>query len=457
MSKQHPEKSFKDEVMHALNNSKNPSENKQSSKGIQSDSNDEQQQANREEDFSSDTVTGSRRTKATAKKSADNKKNRITETEKTPMVTDTKQKRKKQRQKEDRIVNKIVTIVVLAFIVVGSILGFSVYRYVSTSLQPLDANNDTKIAVEIPNGSSNKQIGEILEKDKVIKSGIIFNYYTKFNNLTGFQAGNYEFSPSMTLEEIGLALQTGGTGAVTSDAKLTIPEGYDVEQIGDALEESTSITKEEFLALMENQEFFDKMYQAYPELLEGAAQAENVRYRLEGYLFPATYDYYKGTSLEDVVTQMIDKSNSVLSKYYEQINQKNLTVHEVLTLASLVEKEGVKEEDRKNIAQVFFNRLAIGMPLQSDISILYALGEHKEVVTVEDTQVDSPYNLYLNTGYGPGPFDNPSEQSINAVLNPTPNNYYYFVADLTTGEVYFAETFEQHNELVNKYVNNTSE
>ncbi len=96
------------------------------------------------------------------------------------------------------------------------------------------------------------------------------------------------------------------------------------------------------------------------------------------------------------------------------------------------------------------------MPLQSDISFLYALGEHKELVTYEDTQVDSPYNLYVHTGYGPGPFNNPSEAAIQAVLDPTPNNYYYFVADIHTQEVYFAETYEQHMQLVEQYVNNTS-
>jgi len=198
------------------------------------------------------------------------------------------------------------------------------------------------------------------------------------------------------------------------------------------------------------------MNTAYPDLLGSAADAEGVRYRLEGYLFPATYDYYTGNTLEEVVTQMVDKSNAVMSKYYDQIAQKEMTVQEVLTLASLVEKEGSKEDDRKNIAQVFFNRLAIDMPLQSDISILYALGEHKELVTYEDTAVDSPYNLYTNTGYGPGPFNNPSEQAIQAVLAPTANDYYYFVADIQTQEVYFAQTYDQHMQLVEEHVNNTS-
>lgn len=362
--------------------------------------------------------------------------------------------RKQNREQEKRVVSKIVTLIVLALLFIGGILGFYVYNFISSGLKPLDANSKKEIVVEIPSGSSNKAIGEILEKDKVIKSGMVFNYYTKFNNLTGFQAGTYSFSPSMTLDKIGKELQTGGAGSVNSDAKLTVPEGYDVTQIAAAVAKKTNITKKEFLDLMNDEAFFNQLKEKFPQLLESASQAQGVKYRLEGYLFPATYDYYKGTKLEDVVTQMVSKTNDVMSNYYEQIQQKGYTVQEVLTLASLVEKEGVTETDRKKIAQVFFNRMAVDMPLQSDISILYALGEHKELVTLKDLEVDSPYNLYKNKGYGPGPFDNPSEQSIQAVLNPTPNNYYYFVADIKDGTVYYAETLEQHNELVEKYVNN---
>src|SRR5699024_8200800 len=172
---------------------------------------------------------------------------------------------------------------------------------------------------------------------------------------------------------------------------------------------------------------------------------------LEGYLFPATYDANQNVPLKELVTQMVAKSDEIMSNYYEDIDKSDLNVHEVLTLASLVEKEGVTDEDRKMIAQVFFNRIDADMPLQSDISVLYALGEHKEKVYNKDLQVDSPYNLYQNTGYGPGPFNNPSQEAIEAVLNPTDNNYLYFVADVSTGEVYYANTFDEHNELVEKY------
>ena len=195
------------------------------------------------------------------------------------------------------------------------------------------------------------------------------------------------------------------------------------------------------------------MQAKYPKLLESAANATDVRYRLEGYLFPATYDYLNKMTLKDLVTQMIAKTDAVMQNYYDTIAAKNMTVQQVLTLASLVEKEGVSDTDRKNIAQVFYNRLAQNMPLQSDISVLYALNETKETVTIKDTQTDSPYNLYLNTGYGPGPFNNPGEKAIQAVLNPIQNDYLYFVADVKTGQVYFAKTLEEHNALVEKYVN----
>ncbi|MGG5335949.1 UPF0755 protein [Enterococcus sp. AZ089] len=446
MSKQqHPEKSFKDEVLKSLESN----QNKERDIGSELNSQQEERRSiiSRSDKESTEKEKGSR-----SQSKAFGHNNKIE-----PSNDDLtgKNQRRLQRSKEDKIVNKIVLIVVLVFLVIGGILGFSAYRYVTSSLQPLDPDDTEKVTIVIPSGSSNKAIGEILEDENIIKSGMIFNYYTKFNNLTGFQAGTYHFSPNMTLEAISEQLQNG-EGSVTSDAKVTIPEGFDVDQIGDALAEATNISKDDFLALMESDEFFEKMKETYPELLASAGDAQGVRYRLEGYLFPATYDYYTGNTLEEVVTQMVDKSNSVLSKYFDQIAQKEMTVQEVLTLASLVEKEGSKLEDRKNIAQVFFNRLAIDMPLQSDISILYALGEHKELVTYEDTQVDSPYNLYVHTGYGPGPFNNPSEAAIQAVLDPTPNNYYYFVADIQTQEVYFAETYEQHMQLVEQYVNNTS-
>ncbi|WP_086349793.1 endolytic transglycosylase MltG [Candidatus Enterococcus clewellii] len=372
---------------------------------------------------------------------------------------DAKEALKQNRGKEDRIVNKIVLLIISVLILVVAVFGFTFYKYVNDGLQPLDKKDSDLVQVHVPAGSSNKQIAAILEESKVIKSAMVFNYYIKFKNLTDFQAGFYQMSPDMTLDDIGAMLKEGGTAEPMqiADGKVTIPEGYDIDKIGDAIEENTDYKKADFIALMQNADYFNAMNAKYPDLLGSAATAEGVRYRLEGYLFPATYDYYKETTLQDFVEQMIVKTDSVIEPFIPSISAKGMTIQDVLSLAALVEKEGVEEADRKKIAQVFFNRMEIDMPLQSDISILYALGEHKEKVYNKDLEVDSPYNLYKNTGYGPGPVDSPSEQAISAVLNPEPNNYLYFVADITTGKVYFAETYEEHLELVEKYVNNTDE
>jgi UPF0755 protein len=375
-----------------------------------------------------------------------------------------KARQNSKKKREDKMVHRIASAVIAALVLLMVLGGFLVYRYINTAVKPLDPNSDQQITINIPLGSSNKEIGNILEKGKVIKSGIVFNYYTKFKSLAGFRGGYYNFSPSQTLDEIAKILQSGGTDEPQAAVagKILIPEGYSIDQIAQAVsinvnekkKPKSKFTTDEFKKIITNPDFIAAMVQKYPKLLTSASEAADVRYVLEGYLFPATYDYTKDTKLQDLVEEMIATTNVKLSPYYEIITSKGYTVQEVLTLASLVEKEGIKSEDRKKIAQVFLNRLAIDMPLQSDISVLYALNEHKEQLSNEDTKVDSPYNLYIHTGYGPGPFDSPSLESIQAVLEPTPTDDLYFLADVKTGKVYFAKTYDEHLKLAEEHINN---
>lgn len=363
-------------------------------------------------------------------------------------------RRQSKRQKENTMVRKIVAVVVVALIVTVTILGFSFYRYWKSALKPYNPKDSKLVQVEIKIGTSNKGIGAILEENKIIKSGLVFNYFVKTNNLTDFKGGFYQMAPDMELEQIGRLLQQGGTDQPLelADARITIPEGFSIEQIANLFAEKTKVSKEEFLAVITDEKFFNTLYDKYPNLLSSVKDGKDVRYRLEGYLFPATYNYYEETTIEEIVTQMVDKTNTILAPKMEDISAKNYTVQQLLTLASLVEKEGVEEGDRRNIAQVFLNRIETDMPLQSDISILYAMEEHKVHLSNKDTQVDSPYNLYINKGYGPGPFNNPSEQAINAVLNPEDNDFIYFLADVDTGKVYFAKTYEEHLKLKEEYI-----
>lgn len=377
-----------------------------------------------------------------------------------------KQKRKKQDRTAKRIVAVVMSLVVVFFLATCT-FGFF---WVKSSLEPINTEATKTIQVEIPEGSSTKEIANILFENDLIKNATVFNYYSKIKSYNNFQSGFYNLSQSMSVDDLAKALQESGTPTAQEEpaGKVLIVEGYTLTQIANSVTlnaktddktDKTPFTSEEFLATVTNQEFIDRMVATYPNLFASLPAADSgVIYRLEGYLFPAVYDYYDDTTIEDLVEQMISTTDARLQPYYEAIANKNLTVNEVLTLASLVEKEGSTDEDRRNIASVFFNRLNAEMPLQSNIAILYAQGKLGEETTLAedtniDTSIESPYNIYWRAGLMPGPVNSPSLSAIEAVLNENATDYYYFVADVTTGTVYFANTIEEHDQNVATYVN----
>ena len=377
-----------------------------------------------------------------------------------------KQKRKKQDRTAKRIVAVVMSLVVVFFLATCT-FGFF---WVKSSLEPINTEATKTIQVEIPEGSSTKEIANILFENDLIKNATVFNYYSKIKSYNNYQSGFYNLSQSMSVDDLAKALQESGTPTAQEEpaGKVLIVEGYTLTQIANSVTlnaktddktDKTPFTSEEFLATVTNQEFIDRMVATYPNLFASLPAADSgVIYRLEGYLFPAVYDYYDDTTIEDLVEQMISTTDARLQPYYEAIANKNLTVNEVLALASLVEKEGSTDEDRRNIASVFFNRLNAEMPLQSNIAILYAQGKLGEETTLAedtniDTSIESPYNIYWRAGLMPGPVNSPSLSAIEAVLNANATDYYYFVADVTTGTVYFANTIEEHDQNVATYVN----
>lgn len=316
-------------------------------------------------------------------------------------------------------------------------------------LVPANANDTQIVEVEIPEGTPVSTMGDILEEQGLIRSSSAFSLLVRVQGAAAnLQAGVHDLSPSMTMPEIVAALQEGAEEA--GMLKVTVNEGLTVDQIAEVVADSTSYSAEDFLNLMSNQEFLAQLVQQYP-ILTDSYNNPNVRYVLEGYLFPATYDVAQGETLESLVTQMVDKTNEVLSKYQADIDASSYSLQDIMSIASLVEKEGQTTEDRKLIAGVFYNRLEQGMPIQSDISVLYALGTHKEMVTYDDLEVDSPYNLYTNAGLPPGPMNSPSEDAIAAALEPTASDYLYFYANLKTGEVYYTDDYEQHQAWAQEY------
>lgn len=355
------------------------------------------------------------------------------------------------RKTQAGVVHRIVLWVVGIIVVLLMIVGFMGVRYVKSSFGAVDAKSTETVNVKIPIGSTNKDIAALLAEKKVIKSAMVFDYYVKSKNYTDFQAGVYSLKPSMNLQEVISTLRTDDGAVAKPVAHVLVREGVTVETIAGTMHKYTkkdkNLTKKSFMAVMKDDDFFKRMAAKYPQLLGSASKAKHVRYHLEGYLFPATYDVSKNMTAEALVESMLAKTDATLSPLYKTMKSKGFSVQEVMTLASLVEREGVTTNSRKMIAGVFLNRIDAKMPLQSDLTVMYALNTHKKNLTNKDTSVDSPYNLYIHTGYGPGPFNQPSLESIQAVLNPSDRSagYLYFVANMKTGKILYGRTLSEQN------------
>ena len=357
----------------------------------------------------------------------------------------------------------ISLLIFLGLISAGAYFG---YQYVQSSLQPVDASSKQYVTVQIPEGANVQTIGSTLEKSGLIKHGVIFAFYAKYKNYSDLKSGYYNLQKSMSTEDIIHELQKGGTAEAQEPAlaNLTIPEGYTIDQMAQAVGQlqgdfKEPLTAEAFLAKVQDDNFISQEVAKYPSLLESLPTKESgVRYRLEGFLFPATYSIKESTTIESLIDEMLAAMDKTLAPHYSTIKSKNLTVNELLTIASLVEKEGAKTEDRKLIAGVFYNRLNLGMPLQSNIAILYAQGKLGQKISLADdagidTTINSPYNVYTKAGLMPGPVDSPSLDAIEASINQTKSDNLYFVANVTDGKVYYAATQEEHDRNVAEHVN----
>ena len=354
----------------------------------------------------------------------------------------------------------------LVFLVLVAVGGYFGYGYVQESLKPVDASSKDYVTVQIPEGSNVQEIGSTLEKSGLVKHGLIFSLYAKYKNYSDLKSGYYNLKKSMSTDELIQELQKGGTPEPQEPvlASLTIPEGYTLEQIAQTVgqlqgEFKEPLTSEAFLAKVQDETFISQLVAKYPNLLGSLPTKDSgVRYRLEGYLFPATYTIKNSTTVESLIDEMVAAMDKALSPHYTTIKDKGLTVNELLSIASLVEKEGAKTEDRKTIAGVFYNRLNLGMPLQSNIAILYAEGKLGQKISLADdaaidTNIDSPYNVYTHLGLMPGPVDSPSLDAIEASVNQTKSDYLYFVANVEDGKVYFAATKEEHDQNVAEHIN----
>ena len=367
------------------------------------------------------------------------------------LISDTDTKRD-IRKKETSIIKKIMKYFMIALLLMVIIGGFFTWNYIKSETQPVDTAQTELVSFEIEQGASVKEVSKALEKEGIIRNSKLFNFYLKFKNVSGFKSGLYHVSKSMTLDEIIAELSGAGKDKDQNATKVLIREGEQLTDIAKEVEKSTKYSAEDFMAKVQDEDFLRYLVQKFPKLLTQSFNGYQVKYVLEGYLYPATYDMNDSKTLQMLITEMVAKTDEVMSKYYDKILKSDYTLQQILALASLIEKEGTKLEDRKKISSVFHNRIKENMKLQTDVSVQYALGEHKESLSLADLEVDSPYNLYQNYGVGPGPYNSPSEDSIVAALEPEKTDYLYFLADIHTKEIYYAKTYEEHLELKAKYI-----
>lgn len=340
------------------------------------------------------------------------------------------------------------------FIAVGLVLlvAGGALLYVWNGLRPVRAA-DTPVQITIERGMKAQKVSELLEQKGLIRDADLFNIWMKLSGEgSKFQAGVYELKPGMTREEIVAKFNKGDIVAPAT-YRFTIPEGFTILQMAERLESAGHVKKDEFIQTVQN-----------PDLWSGSDWTSLIpldaplRFALEGYLFPDTYEMKAGSTAADIVNRMLAELDRKLDQlpddWHEVMEERGLTLHDVLTIASLIEREVVVDKERPIVSGIIANRLEKKMPLQIDATIQYLLDKPKENLLEQDLKVESPYNTYLNTGLPPGPIASPSFKSIEAALYPEKTDYLYYVTKKDgSNEHLFAATFKQHQrniEISNK-------
>lgn len=350
--------------------------------------------------------------------------------------------------KRNLIIAGVVGIILLILIII-----LIVYM---VSISPANKKNQAEIKVTIPLGSGTSKIAEVLKENKIIRSETAFKIYVKLNKISDFQAGTYYLKQSMNLKEITDMLKTGIMHD-PNQISLTYVEGKNIRWLASKISEITNNTEEDVYNLLNDERYINSLIEQYWFLTDDIKN-ENIYYSLEGYLFPDTYMIEnKDTEIEKIFEKMLDRTENILEEYKDEIENSKYSIHEILTIASIIEMESMNDEGRKDVSSVIYNRLEMGMPIQSDVTTYYAFKVDMGERDLYQKEIDS-YNPYNTRGprmegkLPIGPISSVSKNSIEAALNPSSTDYIFFVAD-KNGKLYFSKTDEQHNQIINKLKN----
>lgn len=333
-------------------------------------------------------------------------------------------------------------------------IGF-LYIYQGIFL-PKTADSQLEKFFLIKKGEGLKEISLNLEKEGIIKNKIFFEIYVFLTKKTkNLQSGNYLFSPSMAIPRIVQKLISGET----SKERITIIEGWNLSDIAFYLDEKSIIKENDFFNLtgLPMMDYSNKSNLQKPKDFSqdyDFLKDKPKNLGLEGYLFPDTYEIEKGSEAEEIIRIMLENFGKKLtSEIKEEIKNQDKSIFEIITMASLLEKEIKTLEDKKIVAGILWKRIESKMPLQVDATVVYITGKKSIKVSIADTEIDSPYNTYKYRGLSLGPICNPGFESILASLYPKYNEYFYYLSTVE-GKTIFSKTLEEHNIAKEKYLKN---
>ncbi|MFC0188070.1 endolytic transglycosylase MltG [Fictibacillus aquaticus] len=354
-----------------------------------------------------------------------------------------------ENKKKKKSVKKIVLAILLVLLLVVSGSALGLYVYGKSLLEAADPDSTKEVSIVIPIGSSPKEIGQKLEENGLIKNAQFFHLYSRFMNESNFQAGSYSLNPAMDLKAIINALKEGKLFK-KPQFMITIPEGWNVPETAALIAEKTGTKKEDVVKIMADKTFLSQLEKKY-SILGKDIYKKDLYYPLEGYLFPATYEFEeKKPDAKKIIDTMVSKANDVFGKYSADMENTSYTPFQIVTLASLIEEESQRDEDRAKIAGVFYNRLSKDMKLDSDPTVKYARKDFSVQVLYTDLEFDSPYNTYRVKGIPAGPISSPGEESLKAALKPQKMEELFFYAR-PNGQVIYTKTLSEHNAVYQKY------
>ncbi len=353
----------------------------------------------------------------------------------------------KQGRKLKKKFKIILVLVAILLIGIATLLG--TYCYFKSPV----SNDKKEVSIVIENGSTISDIAALLKKEGLIKNENFFKLYVKLKKVSNVYAAKYYFSPSMNLDEIINTLNEGGYNE--NEISITFKEGINMRGIAKLIKENTSNSEDDVYKKLKDEKYLNSAIEKYWFLTDDIKNSK-IYYSLEGYLFPDTYRFNsKDVTVEEIFNKMLDQMEKELNKYKKQIENSKYSIHELMTLASITQSEGYNEDDFKNIASVFYNRLKTGMALGSCVTSYYGVKKDMtDELLQKDIDASNPYNTRGNNpvSFPVGPISMPGAKALDATLDPIETSYYFFVSDKNS-KLYFTKTLNEHERMITKLQN----